>query len=557
MANTIDLLKKEKGQLEQERRHSLSKQQQLQHLLDQHQQSKTLLEANERLFKEIDGLKLTISSQQGELLLRKEEIGRLTEELQVAALTIQTQNNYDNAIFYDQLAPTSTSLPVKTNLSLSFGKNREVLKQLYFDLSKKTVNNQSLSEELAATARSHHLLRDTHSQTLTQLQQVREERDRLLLEREEVLRRCEESDRERQALTQRLKDESDAVQQREKQLSELTRRLTEYRVTSEQQRHELGYELTEARKEVQRAEDASQRLRQTIETMSAEEQRLQQLLVETRQLYEEEKKHFLEQQRRLSEEVRALHEVRKRCEEVQVALEQKEVMCQQLQKRCDEVEQEKYEVKGKVSYVSYHLQKERDASAQLQSQYDHLLAAHRKQEQEKEEVLQAFQQLLRTSKELVTQHEEAKREIATLQQRVEEVQAVRENMNSAILNALFDERMKSMISKQMDADAVLKQQLQAQQLPPPHTLPHTLPRQSQQVLLGYATLRTPSEQMEEVEARIARGDFDWLNDDHVIHSVLNESLTQARAMGGVTPAITKETDTSEHERNPILIELEK
>jgi hypothetical protein len=198
---------------------------------------------------------------------------------------------------------------------------------------------------------------------------------------------------------------------------------------------------------------------------------------------------------------------------------------------------------------------------------------------EKEMLLSSFQQLISQSKDLLSQNNSSKEKIIELENQIIAIMKSKETVNNAILYSLNEERRKnsntrgmerekkgeihdhhqnhqlSFFAKQLQDDSILQHELCDNSNPNPNPNPPSNLRQIQQASLSPAVVTsfplksgsavTPTSQEEVIMDRISRGDYDWLNDDAIIQSLLTESFQQNKEI---------EVLTSQNQRNSLKAE---
>jgi chromosome segregation ATPase len=384
MSSSLEILRKEKIFSENEINKVKDKLCDYQRQIDLYSNGKQLSNENKELQSQLTASNQKISSLQGELLLKKATIDELNQKLEIAHFALNIQDNYENSIFYDSQqgiggggAVTggggkrergSSSVPsssqTKTNLSLSFGKNREILKKLYFDLSKKTVNNQAMTEELLSLSKEKTSLSQQLSLLKTGYQQLEERNEILFQEFHEKEELIKSRDREILENLGNLEKMNDFAGKLGKQIEELNRRLTETFLTNEKSLQEnqftinaIQQEKSVLTRELETLLRKSTSLQQQNENLSKQQTSFLEKMSSLEDL-------ILFQEKKLQETISQLELVNSSNADIKQLLEKKEVEYQTLVKNYQTLENEKYEMKAHVTYLTTNLKKEKDLSLQ-------------------------------------------------------------------------------------------------------------------------------------------------------------------------------------------------
>jgi chromosome segregation ATPase len=508
MSNTIDIIRKERNHMENENTGLKEKVQSLMEKLKLYQDSKTLIDNNLKLQNEIVNLQHEISSLRGEVLLKDSKIQELQQNLQISSVALNLQNHFENSVYYN--SSEAHAIPTKSNLSLSFGKNREVLKQLYFEISKKTVNNQTLSEALSEKSREFKELEMKLTEQKTENLTLREKITSIQNEKEEKEVQLEASLLEASGLRSANDKQKETNHNLNRQIMDLTKRLTEFRIQYQQQAAESAAQIEDCKKQISLLSAELSFLQNQFQSSKANNQDLTQQLELSERTHKQELDTLKSQQTVLLEKLDTLNYLKEFNEKLTKANESNEVAFLALQKVNGTLENEKYELKGHISFLSFHLKREKELNQQLNQNIQIIQRSLDDCSSEKNQLGAALKQLMDSSKDLLQQNSDLKEKAQELEKNMNEMAKVKENMNSAILNCLFDERMQNIVNRQMDQSHY------------PAPTKSTIPEE--ETALYEMKISSESEKVDQVVEQISRGDFDWLNDDQTIQQLLHHSL---------------------------------
>jgi chromosome segregation ATPase len=390
MSTSLEILRKEKSFSENEINKAKDKLSDYQRQIDLYSNGKQLSNDNKELQSQLTSSMERISSLEGELLLKKATILELTHKLEIAHFALNIQDNYENSVFYDSqqgtggstgavrpgerrsrngltIVPSTLSVcssQTKTNLSLSFGKNREILKKLYFDLSKKTVNNQAMSEELLYVSKEKTCLSQQLSHLTARCQQLEERNETLskeLFGKEELIKSRDLEIFEKQSS---LEKKNEFVGKLGKQIEELNKRLMETFLTSDKSLHEKQYLLNASQHENSVLTEKKDSLLQRNTSLQQQNENLCKQQTDLSEKMKSLEDLVLFQEKKLQETIQQLDLVNSSNVEGKQLNEKNAIAYQTLLTNYQTLENEKYEMKAHISYLTSNLKKEKELSLQ-------------------------------------------------------------------------------------------------------------------------------------------------------------------------------------------------